>query len=115
MKDINEKQIEEMTSEVKNFKERTRYLFGWDGRSKDEIFATLLLEAGYRKQSDTVRDFVDRIAEFASAMRLLADKEYEESRLVKAMYAQGKLDAIGYMIREIKKLAEEYEAEVEEC
>lgn len=61
MKDINEKQIEEMTSEVKNFKERTRFLFGWDGRSKDEIFATLLLEAGYRKQSDTVREFVERL------------------------------------------------------
>ena len=61
MKDISEKQIEEMTSEVKKFKERTRYLFGWDGRSKDEIFATLLLEAGYRKQSDTVRDFVERL------------------------------------------------------
>lgn len=63
MKDINEKQIEEMTNEVKNFKERTRFLFGWDGRPKDEIFATLLLEAGYRKQSDTVQEFVKRIKE----------------------------------------------------
>lgn len=63
MKDINEKQIEEMTSEVKNLKERTRFLFGWDGRPKDEIFATLLLEAGYRKQSDTVQEFVKRIKE----------------------------------------------------
>lgn len=69
---------------------------------------------GYRKQSDTVREFVDRIAEFASAMRLLANKEYEESRLVKAMYAQGKMDAVGYMIKEMKKLAKEYGAEVEE-
>ena len=63
MKDINEKQIEEMTSEVKKFKERTRYLFGWDGRSKDEIFATLLLEAGYRKQSDTVREILKYLYE----------------------------------------------------
>lgn len=63
MKDINEKQIEEMTSEVKNFKERTRFLFGWDGRSKDEIFATLLLEAGYRKQSDTAREILQYLYE----------------------------------------------------
>lgn len=59
MKDINEKQIEKMTSEVKAFKDRTRFLFGWDGRSKDEIFATLLLEAGYRKESETVREILD--------------------------------------------------------
>lgn len=78
------------------------------------IDATCAIDAGYRKQSDTVMEFVDRIAEFASAMRLLANKEYEESRLVKAMYAQGKMDAVGYMMKEIKKLAKEYGAEVEE-
>lgn len=74
MKDINEKQIEEMTNEVKKFKERTRFLFGWDGRPKDEIFATLLLEAGYRKQSDTVWEFVKKVKETYDKMdRLYRD------------------------------------------
>lgn len=59
MRDINEKQIEKMTSEVKELKGRTRFLFGWDGKSKDEIFATLLLEAGYRKESETAREILD--------------------------------------------------------
>lgn len=90
MKDINEKQIEEMTSEVKKFKERTRYLFGWDGRSKDEIFATLLLEAGYRKQSDTAREILKYL--------------YEKMGNV----AISDIELVLY-------LAEEYEAEVEEC
>lgn len=88
MKDINEKQIEEMTSEVKKFKERTRYLFGWDGRSKDEIFATLLLEAGYRKQSDTAREILKYL--------------YEKMGNV----AISDIELVLY-------LAEEYEAEVE--
>lgn len=98
MKDINEKQIEEMTSEVKNFKERTRFLFGWDGRPKDEIFATLLLEAGYRKQNDTVREFVRRIKEIYDKMdRLYCD-----------------YDIISLWM-DIIHLAEEYGAEVGEC
>ena len=98
MKDINEKQIEEMTSEVKNFKERTRFLFGWDGRPKDEIFATLLLEAGYRKQSDTVREFVRRIKKIYDEM----DRLYRDYDII-ALWS------------DILHLAEEYEAEVEEC
>lgn len=95
MKDINEKQIEEMTSEVKHFKERTRYLFGWDGRSKDEIFATLLLEAGYRKQSDTVREFVERL---------------------KSEYLSKEGDFVYWVIDvdDIAKVAAEYGVEVEE-
>lgn len=98
MKDINEKQIEEMTSEVKNLKERTRFLFGWDGRPKDEIFATLLLEAGYRKQSDTVREFVKRITEIYDKM----DRLYRDYDIIS-------------LWSDIIHLAEEYEAEVEEC
>ena len=98
MKDINEKQIEEMTSEVKKFKERTRYLFGWDGRSKDEIFATLLLKAGYRKQSDTVWEFVKKVKEiYDKSDRLYCDYD------IIALWS------------DIIHLAEEYEAEVEEC
>lgn len=98
MKDINEKQIEEMTSEVKNFKERTRFLFGWDGRPKDEIFATLLLEAGYRKQSDTVREFVKRIEEIYDKM----DRLYRDYDIIS-------------LWSDIIYLAKEYGAEVGEC
>lgn len=96
MKDINEKQIEEMTSEVKNFKERTRFLFGWDGRPKDEIFATLLLEAGYRKQSDTVREFVERLK-----------NEY--------LSKEGNFVYWVIDVDDIAKIAKEYGVEVEEC
>ena len=98
MKKKKKKQIEEMTNEVKKFKERTRYLFGWDGRSKDEIFATLLLEAGYRKQSDTVREFVRRVKENYDEM----DRLYCDYDII-ALWSY------------ILHLAEEYEAEVEEC
>ena len=97
MKDINEKQIEEMTSEVKNLKERTRFLFGWDGRPKDEIFATLLLEAGYRKQGDTVREFVKRVKEIYDKM----DRLYMDYDII-ALWS------------DIIHLAEEYGVEEEE-
>lgn len=59
MKKYNDKQIEEMINEVKIFKIKTRQLFGWDGRSENEIFATLFLEAGYHKENETAREILD--------------------------------------------------------
>lgn len=59
MKKYNDKQIEEMINEVKIFKIKTRQLFSWDGRSENEIFATLFLEAGYRKENETAREILD--------------------------------------------------------
>lgn len=94
-----EEQIAEMTSEVKNFKNRTRFLFGWDGRAEDEIFATLLLDAGYRKQSDTVGGFVGKVLKIGSKRPLCLFNEYGE----------GYIDCI----ENIKKIAKEYGVEVE--
>lgn len=113
MKDINEKQVEEMTSEVRNFKERTRFLFGWDGRPKDEIFATLFLEAGYRKQSDTVREFVEKIGEVALQMRYEASRVYQ-ARNSRKQFAFGEKNAIINLMAQINELVKEYGAEVGE-
>ena len=92
------------------------YAFGvYDNDDHFHRMANALYDAGYRKQGDTVREFVEKIAQFASAVRLLESKVYDkESRLVKAMYAMGKIEAIKDMMREIKKLAKEYGVEVEE-
>lgn len=106
-----EEQIAEMAKEMRNY----GYKRLCAGRVFYYGFCEHLYDAGYRKQSDTVKEFIDRISEFASAVRLLEYKAYdEESRLVKAMYAMGKIDEIGAMMREIKKLAKEYGVEVEE-
>lgn len=113
-KRLTDREIAEMAKAIDSYTTLALNTLGSHNNGRGMWYAEKLYDAGYRKQSDTVREFVDRIAEFASAMRLLANKEYEESRLVKAMYAQGKMDAFGYMMKEIKKLAAEYGAEVEE-
>ena len=80
----------------------------------NRFIAEKLYDAGYRKQSDTVREFVGKISQFASAVQLLESRVYEEeSRLVKAVYAMGKIDATRDMMKEIKKLAKEYGVEEE--
>lgn len=125
-----EDQIEQNFQNIKN----GSLIFAWDfdphdtpfivvaKKENDKIYAKIketnsgaIVFDCYRKQSGTVREFVEKIAQFASAVRLLESKAYEEeSRLVKAVYAMGKIDAIEDMMREIKKLAKEYGAEVEE-
>lgn len=127
---IREEQIEQSFQNIKN----GSLIFAWDfdpydtpfivvaKKENDKIYTKIketnsgaIVLDGYRKQSDTVREFVEKIAQFASAVRLLESKVYDkESRLVKAMYAMGKIEAIKDMMREIKKLAKEYGVEVEE-
>lgn len=104
-----EKEIAEMAKAMGDFELE-------DTAKCDIELSEHLFAKGYRKQSDTVREFVEKVAQFASsAVQLLESKVYkEESRLVKAAYAMGKIDAIGDMMGEIKKLAKEYGVEVEE-
>lgn len=96
-----EEQIAEMTSEVKNFKDRTRFLFGWDGRHEDEIFATLLYDAGYRKQSDTVREILQKLIYNITA------NNTNDGYLSESIDYSSTID-------DIKELAAQYGVEVEE-
>lgn len=61
------------------------------------FFAERLYDAGYRKQSDTVREFVRRVKEIYDEM----DRLYRDYDII-ALWS------------DIIHLAEEYEAEVEE-
>lgn len=62
--------------------------------------ASELYEAGYRKQSDTVREFVEKVLKIGSKRPLCLFNEYGE----------GYIDCI----ENIKKTAKEYGAEAEE-
>ena len=62
--------------------------------------ASELYEAGYRKQSDTVREFVYKVLQIGSKRPLCLFNEYRE----------GYIDCI----ENIKKIAKEYGVDVEE-
>ena len=64
------------------------------------FFAEKLYDAGYRKQSDTVKEFVCKVLQIGSKRPLCLFNEYGE----------GYIDCI----ENIKKIAKEYGVEVEE-
>ena len=64
------------------------------------LIAKRLIAAGYRKQSDTVREFVEKVLKIGSKRPLCLFNEYGE----------GYIDCI----ENIKKIAKEYGVEVEE-
>ena len=68
--------------------------------------------AGYRKQSDTVREFVERIGEVALQMRYEASRVYQE-RNSRKQFAFGEKNAIINLMAQIYELAKEYGAEME--
>lgn len=90
-----EEQIAEMAKEVRNY-------YGYKHLCPSRVFyygsCEHLYNAGYRKQSDTVREFVRRVKEIYDKM----DRLYRDYDII-ALWS------------DIIHLAEEYEAEVEEC
>lgn len=78
------------------------------------FFAERLYDAGYRKQSDTVREFVEKIEEVALQMRYEASRVYQARNQSKAQFAFGEKNAIENLMQQINALAVEYGAEVEE-
>lgn len=99
-----QKQIEEMAKVMQGIiyyapdeeDDRYRYLTHLDKQSAKEI-ADALIAAGYRKQSDTVREF----------LKLL--KEKESPKLLMWEYGEGYLDCI----KTAEELAAQYGVEVE--
>ena len=68
--------------------------------------------AGYRKQSDTVREFVEKISEVALQMRYEASRVYQ-GRSSRKQFAFGEENAIVNLMEQINNLAKEYGAEME--
>ena len=102
MKDINEKQIEEMAKELSPYGFcRTTICENCNRRKNSKCtyysFAKRYTIKGYRKQSDTVREFVRRIKEIYDEM----DRLYRDYDII-ALWS------------DITHLAKEYEAEVGE-
>ena len=91
-----EEEIAEMAKEMRNY----GYKHLCAGRVFYYGFCENLYDAGYRKQSDTVREFVEKVLKIGSKRPLCLFNEYGE----------GYIDCI----ENIKKIAKEYGAEVEE-
>lgn len=79
-----------------------------------EQLAQIVDEQGYRKHTDVIKEFVEKISKFSLEMRFWASKVYQESNLVTATQALGEINAIEYMMKEIKKRAAEYGVEVDD-
>ena len=72
----------------------TDYAFGvYDKDDHFHRMANVLYAAGYRKQSDTVREFVEKIGEVALQMRYEASRVYQE-RNSRKQFAFGEKNAI---------------------
>lgn len=102
-----QKQIEEMAKVIQGIMyyapdeedDRYRYLTHLDKQSAKEI-AKALIAAGYRKQGDTVKEFVCKVLQIGSKRPLCLFNEYKE----------GYIDCLDH----IKEIAAEYGVEAEE-
>ena len=99
--DDKQKQIEEMAKVIIGAVPVTiQYVQAPANETEARIEAKALIAAGYRKQSDTVREFVEKVLKIGSKRPLCLFNEYGE----------GYIDCI----ENIKKIAAEYGVEVEE-
>lgn len=99
-----QKQIEEMAKDIYTTGvaiDGTDIAYGvFDNDDHFHRMANALYAAGYRKQGDTVREFVEKVLKIGSKRPLCLFNEYRE----------GYIDCI----ENIKKIAKEYGVEVEE-
>ena len=96
-----EEQIVEMAKVIMDAVPVTiQYVQAPANETEARIEAEALIAAGYRKQSDTVREFVGKVLKIGSKRPLCLFNEYGE----------GYIDCI----ENIKKIAKEYGVEVEE-
>lgn len=73
-----------------------------ESKNPPVAIAEALYAAGYRKQSDTVKEFVEKLIEIIKSLECYCDNDYDE----------GNNDAIQNSLTEIIALAKEYGAEV---
>lgn len=124
-----EEQIEQSFQNIKN----GSLIFAWDfdpydtpfivvaKKENDKIYAKIketnsgaIVLDGWRKQSDIVREFVEKIEEVALQMRCEASRVYQGRNRLKAQFAFGEKNAIENLMEQINEFAAEYGAEVGE-
>ena len=98
--DDKQKQIEEMAKDLEQAKDWARGTVGSLNNGFGGWYGAYMYNQGYRKQSDTVREFVGKVLKIGSKRPLCLFNEYGE----------GYIDCI----ENIKKIAAEYGVEVEE-
>lgn len=102
-----EEQIAEMAKAMGDFELK-------DTEKCDIELSEHLFAKGYRKQSDTVREFVEKIEDIACQMRYEASGVYQGRNQAEAQQAYGAMDAIEKLMRQINELAKEYGVEVKD-
>ena len=95
-----EEQIAEMAKDLKQAKDLAMGTVGSLNNGFGGWYGAYMYNQGYRKQSDTVREFVYKVLQIGSKRPLCLFNEYGE----------GYIDCI----ENIKKIAKEYGVEVEE-
>ena len=95
-----EEQIAEMAKDLEQAKDLAMGTAGSLNNGFGGWYGTYMYNQGYRKQSDTVREFVGKVLKIGSKRPLCVFNEYGE----------GYIDCI----ENIKKIAKEYGVEVEE-
>ena len=108
-----EEQIEEMAKDLEQAKYWAMGTVGSLNSGFGGWYGTYMYNQGYRKQSDIVREFVEKIDEVAVQMRYEASRVYW-GRNSRKQFAFGEESAIVNLMAQIYELAKEYEAEVEE-
>ena len=98
--DNKQKQIEQMAKDLEEAKYWAMGTVGSLNNGFGGWYGTYMYNQGYRKQSDTVREFVGKVLKIGSKRPLCLFNEYGE----------GYIDCI----ENIKKIAKEYGVEVEE-
>ena len=98
--DDKQKQIEEMAKDLEQAKDWAMGTVGSLNNGFGGWYSVYMYNQGYRKQSDTVREFVGKVLQIGSKRPLCLFNEYGE----------GYIDCI----ENIKKIAKEYGVEVEE-
>ena len=100
-----EEQIVEMAKAMADFELK-------DTAKCDIELSEHLFAKGYREQSDTVREFVEKIEEVALQMYYEASRAYQGRNQAEAQQAYGAMDAIEKLMQQINEFDKEYGAEV---
>lgn len=108
-----EEQIEEMAKDLEQAKYWAMGTVGSLNNGFGGWYGAYMYNQGYRKQSDIVREFVEKIDEVAVQMRYEASRVYQ-GRNSRKQIAFGENNAIVNLMAQIYELAKEYEGEVEE-
>lgn len=103
-----EEQIAEMAKDLEQAKYWARGTVGSLNNGFGGWYGEYMYNQGYRKQSDTVREFVTKAGEIACEMYLTAKNAHQGRNQAEAQQAYGAMDAIKKLMAQIIVLAAEY-------